>query len=82
MAPLETAIKLAPRCIVAHINLGMAYSALGNDAGALVSFRKALELGPDNAETQKRFGAFLDKLGRSSCGVRGRRGRQQGRERG
>ncbi len=60
---LQKATRLAPDCVAAHLNLGMAYSALGNDAQALASHRKALELQPGNPETLKRLTALLQKLG-------------------
>ena len=36
---------------------------MGNDVEALASFRKAVELEPDNTETLTRLSAFLERLG-------------------
>ncbi len=63
IAPLQEAIELAPGCVPAHVNLAGAHSMIGNYADALSSYRKAIELEPDNPETLTRLSAFLDRLG-------------------
>ncbi len=64
IASLQKAVELAPTCVPAHVNLAGAHSMLGNDADALASFRRALEIEPDNLETLTRLSAFMDRLGR------------------
>ncbi len=65
IAPLQTAMTLAPGCVPAHVNLGMAYHALGNHETALESLRRALELQPRHLDALKRYTAVLKKVGRS-----------------
>ena len=66
VAPLQKAIELAPGCVPAHVNLAGAFSMLGNYADALTSYRRAVEIEPDNAETLTRLSAFLERLGRQT----------------
>jgi hypothetical protein len=63
IAPLEKATEIAPGCTTAHLNLGVAFYALGNNAGALASFGRAFELNPDDPRTLGILGTFLDNLG-------------------
>ena len=37
---LQEAVRLAPACATAHVNLGMAYTALGHDADALACTKR------------------------------------------
>ena len=50
---------------------------IGNYADALSSYRKAIELEPDNPETLTRLSAFLDRLGTvdAAAAKRGAKGR-------
>ena len=54
---LQAAIRLAPNCAAAHVNLGMAHAALGHDEAALASIRRGLELHPQHIDALKRCAA-------------------------
>ncbi len=69
VGPLQTAVTLAPGCVPAHVNLGMARHALGNHDAALTSLRSALELHPRHLDALKRYTAVLKKLGRTGEAV-------------
>ena len=66
---LETAIRLAPECAAAHVNLAMVHAALGYDEAALRSIRRGLELHPQHVDALKRCAALLKKLGRGAEAV-------------
>ena len=51
------------------MNLAGAFSMLGNYADALTSYRRAVEIEPDNAETLTRLSAFLERLGAADAGA-------------
>ena len=42
VAPLRKAVELAPDCLQARVNLGMAHASLGDDGAAVASFLAAL----------------------------------------
>ena len=63
VAPLQKAVELAPGASRRTSIWPAANSMLGNYAEALASYRKAIELEPDNPETLTRLSAFLDRLG-------------------
>ena len=63
----ERAIELFPRndvkCFWAHKNLGVALEKLGKHEEAESAYRKAIELDPQNADTQLNLGNSLhDKM--------------------
>ena len=58
-----------------HTSIWPAHSMIGNYADALSSYRKAIELEPDNPETLTRLAAFLDLLGVADAAARNARER-------
>jgi tetratricopeptide (TPR) repeat protein len=46
------AIKVNPKYVEAHLNLGMAYTQLGMDARAIEEFKTVLEMEPNNQEAK------------------------------
>ena len=57
VAHLEHAVLLQPDFAEAWSDLGQARKTLLNDAGALAAFKRAVELGPENAVGQYRLGS-------------------------
>lgn len=53
------ATQIDPTYALAHNGLGMVYAALGEDAKADASFKRAIGLEPDNAESRNNYGTFL-----------------------
>lgn len=53
------ASRIDPGYPMAHNGLGMVYSALGEDAKADASFKRAISLDPVNAESRNNYGTFL-----------------------
>ncbi len=49
----KIAIQINPRFIQAHINLGLACRAMGNEDAAISAFKQALSLDPDNEEVRE-----------------------------
>jgi tetratricopeptide (TPR) repeat protein len=60
----ESALAYTPNYSLLHINLGIAYGALGRDAEAESRFRHALELAPGDAGALYYFGRWLHSKGR------------------
>jgi tetratricopeptide (TPR) repeat protein len=52
-----------------HLNLGVAYQALGRRSDALASFEEAVRLGPDLAEAHNNLGSALYEQGRADEAV-------------
>jgi len=57
------AVRLAPHSARAHLNLGIALQALGDDAGATASYEKALALDPANPYVPYNFGKLRYERG-------------------
>ena len=57
------AVRLAPQSAKAHLNLGIALQALGDDAGASAGYEKALALDPANAYAGYNFGKLRYERG-------------------
>ena len=57
------AARLAPQSARAHLNLGIALQALGNDAGAIAGYEKALALDPANPYAPYNFGKLRYERG-------------------
>ena len=57
------AVKLAPQSARAHLNLGIALQALGDEAGAVAGYEKALALEPANAYASYNFGKLRYERG-------------------
>ncbi len=66
---LREAIALAPDRAEAHLDLGVAYTALGHDEAALASIRRVLDLQPRHLNALMRCAALLMKLGREDEAV-------------
>ncbi|MEW6618187.1 MAG: DUF2723 domain-containing protein [bacterium] len=54
----QKALKLNPKCINAHYNLGVLYHRTGKQQQAIQEFKKAIELEPNNIEVKQ----MLDKI--------------------
>jgi tetratricopeptide (TPR) repeat protein len=59
----ETAIRLQPRVIQPYVNVSFAYNALGLNAKAEQSLRKACELEPESLEANLNLGLLLGEMG-------------------
>jgi predicted O-linked N-acetylglucosamine transferase (SPINDLY family) len=57
------ALRLAPRSARAHLNLGIALQALGDDAGAIARYQQALVLDPANPYAGYNFGKLRHERG-------------------
>jgi protein O-GlcNAc transferase len=57
------ALRLAPQSVRAHLNLGIALQALGDDAGAVARYEQALVLDPANAYAGYNFGKLRYERG-------------------
>src|SRR5437868_1388210 len=55
----EQAIRLDPRYALAHRNLGYARELLGDRAGAIACYRRALEYNPLALDTLNRLGELF-----------------------
>ncbi len=53
------ASKIDPNFATAYNGLGLVNAAIGRDAQADVSFKKAVQLEPNNSESQNNYGSFL-----------------------
>lgn len=53
------ATQIDPTYALAHNGLGMVYAALGEDAKADASFKRAIALEPNNSESRNNYGTFL-----------------------
>jgi type IV pilus assembly protein PilF len=53
------AIHIDPKYGQAYNGLGLVYAALGEDAKADASFKKAIEVQPGNSESHNNYGSFL-----------------------
>ncbi|HZV98152.1 MAG TPA: type IV pilus biogenesis/stability protein PilW [Methylophilaceae bacterium] len=53
------AAKIDPNYALAQNGLGLVYAALGEDAKADASYKKALQLDPANSESRNNYGTFL-----------------------
>lgn len=53
------ATQIDPTYALAHNGLGMVYAALGEDARADASFKRAIALEPNNSESRNNYGTFL-----------------------
>lgn len=53
------AAKIDPSYALAQNGLGLVYAALGEDAKADASYKKALQLDPANSESRNNYGTFL-----------------------
>jgi len=60
------AVRLAPQSARAHLNLGIALQALGDEAGAVAGYEKALALDPGNPYAQYNFGKLRYERGAHS----------------
>ncbi|MGE0310692.1 MAG: type IV pilus biogenesis/stability protein PilW [Lautropia sp.] len=65
----EEATKIDPRYPQAHGMLGLVHWKIGDVAAAEASFRRALELDPQDAEMNNNFGWFLCKTGRQKASI-------------
>ncbi len=61
----ERALPLAPEYTLLHVNLGVAYGAVGRGADAEREFLTAQRLAPDDWRTHLYYGAWLDGQGRA-----------------
>lgn len=66
---LETAVRLRPNYAEAYLSQGIIRKNLGDDAGALRSFRKAAAIDPGNAEAQHEMGGEYLRLGQAGLAV-------------
>lgn len=61
----ETALRLDPSAADAHMGMGRLYDeVLDNNEAALASYRRSVEVRPDNHELRNIFGAFLWRIGK------------------
>ncbi len=58
------AIKAYPNYALAYNGMGLVRAALGEDAEAEASFKKAIQLQPNNSESHNNYGNFLCNKGR------------------
>jgi uncharacterized delta-60 repeat protein len=63
IGPLQSAVKFAPDCATAHVNLAVAFCKLGDNVRGLASFRRSFELQPFFPQAANIFGAFLESIG-------------------
>jgi tetratricopeptide (TPR) repeat protein len=61
--PLERAVELDPKSVVAHLNLGNVYDGLKQHSRALEEFRKVTKLKPDSADAFYDMGLIESKMG-------------------
>ena len=61
---LELAVRLAPGFTALYANLGVARRMGGDPEGALETYRRALEIDPDNATILNNLASFYHALGR------------------
>ena len=59
----KAAVKLAPKDLDAHANLGLAFSDAGDYLNAIQSFRKALKINAKHSLSWNNLGAALEKRG-------------------
>ena len=59
LSEFNEATQIDPTYALAYSGLGLVYSTLGEDAKADASFKKSLELQPNNSESHNNYGTFL-----------------------
>ncbi len=63
IAIFQQAVKVNPRSLLAHNNLGVEFQSRGNFGNAAFHFRKAIALSPERADLFSNLGAALVSMG-------------------
>jgi type IV pilus assembly protein PilF len=66
---LREAIRIDPRYGLAHSMTGLVHANLGEDVKAEASFRRAIEVAPNEGDIRNQYGSFLCGLGRADDGI-------------
>ncbi len=66
---LNEAVKLDPRYGVAHGILGLVHADLGETAKADASFRRAIELAPNEGDVRNNYGSYLCRQNKTKEGL-------------
>ena len=64
------AVKLAPKDLDAHFNLGLAYTDSGDFLKAIQSYRKCLKLNPKHAQSWNNLGSALESKGDETAALK------------
>ena len=63
---LERLVKLNPRSVMGHVDLGIVYAAAGRSQDALAEFKRAIALKPDDVNAHWRLGRLYRSMGKTA----------------
>jgi type IV pilus assembly protein PilF len=66
---LREAVRIDPRYGLAHSMTGLVHANLGEDVKAEASFKRAIEVAPNEGDIRNQYGSFLCGLGRADEGI-------------